>query len=391
MSSLSSTSPPGELENSEAGSPAHALSARRDQASASKPGRGGETPTLGSQANKRASRSASSHEVQRERAVVWNGPEARRYEAEVLAVLHSFDKAKEWADLNNCLQKLLRVFSPPTVSSFAFSSAPTAPFFPFIPHKAVVAKRLAQCLNPLLPSGVHTRALETYAAIFERIGPDGLSRDLATYSAGLLPFFQGSATHVKPFFLDLINAYYLPLGTHLTPCLSGLLVSMLPGLDDDKAPAFGYVSSTLWRLRDCVGERTFVAALWLALRRASRVRLAALSLLGQLLTPALPALHDSERIATLLPDREELVVGALEATFEDQSALVKRQLLDLLIANFPFDQSLLSRKEMVRLLRAALRVLPLREWSLTRRFIQWITRHPDGILDVVDLSFLSER
>lgn len=42
----------------------------------------------------------------------------------------------------------------------------------------------------------------------------------------------------------------------------------------------------------------------------------------------------------------------------------------------------------IRLLRAALRVLPLREWSLTRRFIQWITRQPDGILDVIDLSFL---
>lgn len=150
--------------------------------------------------------------------IVWDSQEVRRYEAEVLAVLHSFDKAKEWADLNNCLQKLLRVFSHPgttVASSYApFSTLGTPPFFPFVPHKAVVAKRLAQCLNPLLPSGVHTRALETYAAIFERIGPDGLSKDLATYSAGLLPFFQDGATHVKPLFLDLINAYYLPLGKH---------------------------------------------------------------------------------------------------------------------------------------------------------------------------------
>ncbi|PHJ16807.1 n-terminal domain-containing protein, partial [Cystoisospora suis] len=147
--------------------------------------------------------------------IAWDSQEVRRYEGEVLTVLHTFDRAKEWADLNNCLQKLLRVFSHPAAavsSSYApFSTLGTPPFFPFVPHKAVVAKRLAQCLNPLLPSGVHTRALETYAAIFERIGPDGLSKDLATYSAGLLPFFQDGATHVKPLFLDLINAYYLPL------------------------------------------------------------------------------------------------------------------------------------------------------------------------------------
>lgn len=67
---------------------------------------------------------------------------------------------------------------------------------------------------------------------------------------------------------------------------------MLPGLDDDKAPTFGYVASTIWRLSDCVGERLFVAALWRALLRASRVRLAALNVLMQLTMPSLPALMD---------------------------------------------------------------------------------------------------
>jgi Dopey, N-terminal len=38
-----------------------------------------------------------------------------------------------------------------------------------VPHKAVVAKRLAQCLNPSLPSGVHQKSLEVYAYIFSFI------------------------------------------------------------------------------------------------------------------------------------------------------------------------------------------------------------------------------
>jgi hypothetical protein len=39
-----------------------------------------------------------------------------------------------------------------------------------IPRKLIVAKRLAQCLNPALPSGVHQRALDVYAVIFAIIG-----------------------------------------------------------------------------------------------------------------------------------------------------------------------------------------------------------------------------
>jgi hypothetical protein len=39
-----------------------------------------------------------------------------------------------------------------------------------IPRKLVVAKRLAQCLNPALPNGVHQRALDVYAHILAALG-----------------------------------------------------------------------------------------------------------------------------------------------------------------------------------------------------------------------------
>ena len=35
-----------------------------------------------------------------------------------------------------------------------------------VPHKVLISKRLAQCLNPSLPSGVHQKALEVYTYIF---------------------------------------------------------------------------------------------------------------------------------------------------------------------------------------------------------------------------------
>lgn len=42
--------------------------------------------------------------------------------------------------------------------------------FKEIPRKLVVAKRLAQCLNPALPTGVHQRALDVYSHVFAVLG-----------------------------------------------------------------------------------------------------------------------------------------------------------------------------------------------------------------------------
>lgn len=42
--------------------------------------------------------------------------------------------------------------------------------FKEIPHKLIVAKRLAQCLTPALPTGVHQRALDVYAHILAVLG-----------------------------------------------------------------------------------------------------------------------------------------------------------------------------------------------------------------------------
>ncbi len=42
--------------------------------------------------------------------------------------------------------------------------------FKEIPRKLIVTKRLSQCLNPALPTGVHQRALDVYAHILAVLG-----------------------------------------------------------------------------------------------------------------------------------------------------------------------------------------------------------------------------
>lgn len=95
----------------------------------------------------------------------------------VQKTLESFDQVNEWADFITFQAKLLKVSALDSSSSGSASTDTSRsqclqayPQFPVIPHKLIVAKRLSQCLNPALPTGVHQRALDVYTHILTTIG-----------------------------------------------------------------------------------------------------------------------------------------------------------------------------------------------------------------------------
>lgn len=53
--------------------------------------------------------------------------------------------------------------------------------YQIIPRRIKISKRLAQCMHPALPSGVHLKALETYDVIFSKTGPERLATELFIY------------------------------------------------------------------------------------------------------------------------------------------------------------------------------------------------------------------
>ena len=86
----------------------------------------------------------------------------RKYASGVERALSLFDTAlEEWADYISFLSRLLKALQARHSN------------FSTIPSKALVAKRLSQCLNPSLPSGVHQKALEVYSYVLSVIGNDG--------------------------------------------------------------------------------------------------------------------------------------------------------------------------------------------------------------------------
>ena len=104
--------------------------------------------------------------------------------------------------------------------------------YPVIPKRVTIGKRLAQCLHPALPSGVHLKALETYDIIFKCIGTQRLAQDLFIYSAGLFPLLSHAAMNVKPVLLMIYERHFVSLGKRIKPGLNGLLLGLLPGLEE---------------------------------------------------------------------------------------------------------------------------------------------------------------
>ena len=73
-------------------------------------------------------------------------------------------------------------------------------------------QRLAQCMHPALPSGVHLKALDTYDIIFKCMGTNRLAQELFLYSAGLFPLLGHAAMNVRPNLLTVYETHFVPLG-----------------------------------------------------------------------------------------------------------------------------------------------------------------------------------
>lgn len=152
----------------------------------------------------------------------------RYFRDEIISILQAFEKTKDWADLIKTLQRLVK-------SIKKYSSIPV------LPEKFIICKRLAQCLNKELPSGVHLKTIETYIEIFEHIKSIRLAKDLSIYSTGLFVLFPNASVQIKPKILHVFEQYYLPLKRALIPSLNGMVVSLLSGLEEEGSEVYQQV------------------------------------------------------------------------------------------------------------------------------------------------------
>ncbi|KAA3672815.1 uncharacterized protein DEA37_0005293, partial [Paragonimus westermani] len=253
-----------------------------------------------------------------------NDSKFKSFTAQIDKSLKGFEYSTEWADLISALGRLIKVIQ---------SNAKTG----YVPRSFLIGKRIAQCLHPALPPGVHCKALECYDAIFRTIGLERLALDLPIYGSGLFALLGLSAMTVKPPLFDIFEEHLLPLGTSLHPAFMGLLQGILPGLE--QGAEFSERGNRMMEMFcAAVGPKFFYTCLW--------------------------------------------KLESLACLFGDSVLLVQRDALDFLQMALPIHlhaspnvtvaDGPLSAAELSALCSCALSILLRRDASLNRRLFTWL-------------------
>ncbi|KAK2508368.1 hypothetical protein MC885_011605 [Smutsia gigantea] len=318
----------------------------------------------------------------------------RNYSSVIEKALRNFESSSEWADLISSLGKLNKHWIPgawpwpwqsPCSSSCPVTSAGVFPLvfqalqsnlkYSLLPRRLIISKRLAQCLHPALPTGVHLKALETYEIIFKIVGTKWLAKDLFLYSCGLFPLLANAAMSVRPVLLGLYEKYFLPLQKLLLPSLQAFIVGLLPGLEEG-SEIYDRTDSLLLRLSLVVGKEVFYAALWGSVLVSPSIRLpASLFLVGHISRDS-PGREQKYMLGT----DYQLTVKSLCTSLLDSNVLVQRNNLEIVLFFFPFYTCLdsneraipLLRSDIVHILSAATQTLLRRDMSLNRRLYAWL-------------------
>lgn len=340
----------------------------------------------------------------------------RRYASGVDRSLSLFESAlQEWADYISFLTRLLKSLQarPPNNNE--------------IPHKLIVAKRLSQCLNPSLPSGVHQKVLEVYRFIFSMIGKEKLSRDLSIYLPGLVSTLSFASLSVRALFLELIEKYFLEIDSQsLRPAFKALILALLPGLEDETSEDFDRTLCLIDNFKNVIrpadsediinghssGDCFFWQCFFLASITSANRRGGALAYLirnlpklGQPLSSELISFEKKslntepgvscDRLSEILTSPEPgLLLRCFAAGLDDEQLLTQRGFLDLLVTHLPLHSEVLQKKakpeDLELLVTAAADVVSRRDMSLNRRLWTWFLG-PDIPNQDNDRGIISEK
>lgn len=233
---------------------------------------------------------------------------------------------------------------------------------------------------------------------------DALARDLNLYFPGLSSVLSFASLSVRPLFLSVYESHILKLDrSALRPALKAIILSLLPGLEDETSEDFERMVSALDKLREAVrshssegsdarieaGSSHFWQCFFLATITNPSRRQGALAYLIRRLpkfgTPQGRAsvAGDSSASSESLPIEAEsaispepgLLIRCFEAGLCDGQLLIQRGFLDLLVTHLPLDspvlQDRIGREDRERIVAAAAGVVSRRDMSLNRRLWAW--------------------
>ena len=235
------------------------------------------------------------------------------------------------------------------------------------------------------------KALEVYACIFSKIGKGRLAQDLALYLPGVSHTLSFGSLSVRPLFLLLIRDHVLSLPVcTLRPALKAILLSLLPGLEDESTDDFETTLATVSQARIIFeregSEGFFWQSLFLVTITCPNRRPGAFVYLSR----NLPKLHywsdknaflqngsgsTEDSIQVILSPEPGLLIRCFAAGLLDEQILVQRNFLDLLVTHLPIGALKETNRVLTRdieiLVSAAVSVVLRRDMSLNKRLWSW--------------------
>ena len=305
-----------------------------------------------------------------------NSKEYEKFEKKLLNILNSAANAKVWSDLIPMTKEILNYIKK-NDKEFDFSQIPTA--------KHILAKRLAQCLNPEFPHGVHDVILDIYKNLLYNIMCKQdmyLMDNLGLYLSGLFPFFSHASLPNKNKFLnDIVKDNLLSINSdELTLIFPGLLASLIPGLDDNNESTTKLIYQAFEDLFTKLNNKqTFFGSYWTLLLRNKHLRTSGIKYLLEKIIKysdlqKKPKDEQKEIIENYYPNINTTVTNALCEIIKDEDIPTVRNGMDFILTRFPLTQknNLINDNAKINLIINALNLLVKNESSVVRRLNNWL-------------------
>ena len=300
--------------------------------------------------------------------------EFKKFDKNLSNILSSSSGAASWSDLLPFTKEILQLLEKKK-DEFNFA---------LLTDKNTLSKRLAQCLNPGCPGGVHEVVIQIYTIIFQNIlsqNNNKLEDNLGIYSYGLFPFFSYASIPNKNKFLDsIIDSCFLKLDQNeLNLCLPGLLSSLIPGLDDNNDAISQKIYTAFGELKKRMKKGVFYGTFWSILLRNKSLRPSGIKYLFEKMAKysdysALDEEKKKEILEDEYPNINSLVVNSLSEIIEEQDIPTVRVAMDFIITRIPLskENTMLTDDAKMILITSALKLLIKNEYSTIRRLNNWL-------------------
>ena len=295
--------------------------------------------------------------------------ERKSLEKKLSSILSSSTSAKAWSDLLPMTREILQLLSK-TNLEIDFSK---------LSNKLLLAKRLAQCLNPECPSGVHEVVLDIYYVILHNIvffNETCLSDNLGIYACGLFPFYPNASLNNKKKFMKniIVGCFLFFKAEELTLCLPGLLTSLIQGLDDNNDETKKDIYTVFNDLTKKVTDNVFYGIYWTLILRNTLLRSSGMKYLLEIIVKysdyeKMTEEQKKEIIFNEYPNINTVVVNALCQVIEEKDIPTVRTGMDFIITRLPLTKgnNMITDEAKVTLITSALKLLIKNEYSTTRR------------------------